>query len=109
MIDRQSGKMIAKEFKIQFHNILFATSFNIKKNYLKFIAVGGVEYYKRLSLKDVVSINDNFIFIAKDTIVNISKIDRRYEWIYLWSGEYRFKVSRHYRQEVKTRFDQLVL
>lgn len=109
LIDRQSGKMIAKEFKIQFHNILFATSFNIKKNYLKFIAVGGVEYYKRLSLKDVVSINDNFIFIAKDTIVNISKIDRRYEWIYLWSGEYRFKVSRHYRQEVKTRFDQLVL
>lgn len=109
LMDKQSGKISAKEFRVQFYNILFATSFNVKKNYLKFVSVDGIEYYKRLSLKEVVHTNDNFIFITKDTVVNVSKIDRRYEWIYLWSGEYRFKVSRHYKQNVKTRFDQLVL
>lgn len=109
LIDKRSGKISAKEFRVQFHKILFATSFNVKKNYLKFVSDDGTEYYKRLSLKDVVDTNDNFILIAKDTVVNVSKIDKRYEWTYLWIGESRFKVSRHYRQKVKARFDQLVL
>lgn len=109
LIDKQSGKITANIFKVPLNTILFITSCNIKKGYIKFLSSKGIEYYKRLSLTEIVNANDNFIFIKKDTIVNVSQVDRRCEWLYLWTGEHKLKVSRRFRKKLQQRFESFVL
>ena len=109
LVDKQSRKITANIFKVPLNTILFITSCNIKKGYIKFISSKGIEYYKRLSLLEVVNANDNFIFIKKDTIVNVSLVDKRCEWSYLWIGDHKLKVSRHFRKNLQQKFESFVL
>ena len=109
LTDRHSGKITANIFKVQFDSILYVSSFNVKKNYKKFISIDGAEYYKRLLLKDIVETNYNFIFIRKDTVINVSHVTKRCDWLYLWVGDTQFNISRRYRQNIIERFESFVL
>ncbi|MCL7752440.1 LytTR family DNA-binding domain-containing protein [Polaribacter sp. Z022] len=109
LLDKQSGKITANIFKVPLNSILYITSSNSKKGYIKFISSKGIEYYKRLSLIEIVNANDNFIFIKKDTIVNVSLVDKRCEWLYLWIGDHKLKVSRHFRKNLQQKFESFVL
>ncbi|MCI2230337.1 LytTR family transcriptional regulator DNA-binding domain-containing protein [Polaribacter sp. MSW13] len=109
LIDKQSGKVTANIFKVPLYSILYVTSFNIKKNFKKFVKSDGTEYYKRLSLKEIVEVNDNFIFITKDTIINVSHVTKRCDWLYIWIEDQEFKISRSYKQSIIERFESFVL
>lgn len=109
LLDKQSGKISANIFRVPLEEIQYITSFNVKKNYIKFVRVNGTEYYRRLSLKEIVNVNDSFIFTRKDTIVNVSHVTKRCDWLYLWIDKYQFDISRQYRKEVKERFESFVL
>jgi DNA-binding LytR/AlgR family response regulator len=109
LVDKHSGNITANIFKVPLNSILYVTSFNIKKGFRKFVSSEGTEYYKRLSLKDIVDSNDNFLFIRKDTIINVSYVTKRCDWLYIWSQDHKFKISRRYRQNIIDRFESFVL
>jgi len=90
-------------------DIIYATSLNVKKNYLKIIDKSGIEYYRKLSLRKITEIDQSFIFITKDTVVNTQLVDRRYKWEYLWIKKYKFSVSRSYKEKVEDYFSSVVV
>lgn len=107
--DKDSSKVTANIFRVPLKEIQYVTSFNIKKGFIKFVTEDGAEYYRRLSLQDVVNANDNFAFTIKDTAVNISHVTKRCDWLFLWIGDQKFKISRQYRKKVKERFESFIL
>lgn len=109
LLDKHSGKISANIFRVSLKEIQYVTSFNTIKGFIQFVTEDGTEYYRRLSLKEIVNVNDNFIFIRKDTIVNVSYVTKRYDWLYLWIDKCRFDISRKYRKQVKERFESFVL
>lgn len=109
LIDIESGLKTANIFRVSFDKILYVTSFNIKKGFLQFVTEDGTKYYKRLTLKEVVNANDSFIFTRKDTVVNVSHVTKRCDWLSLWVDKYQFDISRQYRKQVKERFELFVL
>lgn len=104
-----SKPVTANIFRVPLKEIHYVTTFNVKKGFLKFVTEDGAEYYRRLSLKEIVNANDNFIFIRKDTVVNVSHVTKRCDWLYLWIDKNQFDISRQYRKEVKERFESFVL
>ena len=109
LLDKQSGKITANIFKVPLNSILYITSCNVKKGYIKFLSSKGIEYYKRLSLIEIVNANDSFVFIKKDTVVNVSHVDKRCEWLYLWIGDHQLKISRRFRKKLQQKFESFVL
>lgn len=109
LLDKHTGKISANIFRVPLGEIIYITSFNTKKNFKKFVRENGTEYYRRLSLKEVVNANDNFIFIRKDTIINVSHVTKRCDWLYIWIGNCQFNISRQYRKEAKERFESFIL
>jgi len=109
LIDKSNGQMVPKEYRVKFDEIRFCTTYMIKKDYIQVVTINGKIYYKRSSLRSLVIANDNFIQISKDTIINFLHIDSRYDWIYVWSGEHKFKISRHHRLGVKRKLEYFIL
>jgi len=95
--------------RVSMEDIIYATSLNVKKNYLKIIDKSGIEYYRKLSLRKITEIDQSFIFITKDTVVNTQLVDRRYKWEYLWIKKYKFSVSRSYKEKVEDYFSSVVV
>lgn len=109
LIDGNSGQIVPKEYRKKLEEIRFCTTYQVKKNYAKFITLDGSVYYKRISLSRILGVNDNFVRVSKHIILNLTHVDKRFDWIYLWSGKHQFKVSKILRLDVKTWFEESIL
>ena len=109
LVDKKTGEPTANTLKILLKDIIFATTLNIRKDYLKVVDKNGTEYFKKLPLMKIVEIDRQFVFTRKDTIINTLHVDKKFEWDYIWIQKHRFKISRWYKQEVRESFSSVVV
>lgn len=108
LVDKESGGITANVFKVAIGRILYATSHNVRKGFLKIVCKENT-YYRKITLKELEQSTNGLIFTSKDTLINSIHVTRRCDWFFLWISEHQFKISRRYRQSVIDSFNTTVL
>lgn len=108
LVDKESGGITANIYKVEIGSILYATSYNVRKGFLKIVCKDNT-YYRKITLKELEQSTNGLIFTSKDTLINSVHVTSRCDWFFLWISEHQFKISRRYRQSVIDSFNTTVL
>lgn len=95
---RTDGRRNPKQLRINLKDVRYCTSRNVEKHYIKLVTIDGEEYFKLTTLDTIASCSNFLIRIQKDTIVNALLINKRYDWLHVWSDNMEWKVSPAYRE-----------
>jgi DNA-binding LytR/AlgR family response regulator len=104
----KKNERLPKQFKLSLQNVRYCTSAGVKKNYIKFVTVENEEYFKLITLQKVMSMHSTFLGVSKDAVVNTSHIDKRYDWLFVWTGKHCLPVSKSRRSQVRRVFENIV-
>lgn len=108
LISGTKGVCEPKQHRILMGRIRFCTTENVKKNYLKFVTIDNKEFFRMITLETIVEKSPNFVRISKNTIINTEHIKKRHDWLFIWSDEQMFKISRVFRAEIKLKLGDKV-
>lgn len=101
----ENGKPAPKQFRISFDEVRYCTTKDAPKHYIRVITLCGNSYYKLSTLDTIASSCSIMMHVKRDTIVNVNTINKRHDWLFIWSDEIYFKVSPVYRKTLLARLD----
>lgn len=99
-LEARSNELIPDKHKVSAETIRFCTTAQ-GKGYLRVVTLQDEDYYLKHTLSEFLQKNRNFIQISKSVLVNAEHLDRRLRFSYIWTGDHKLKVSRHYRSTLK--------
>ncbi len=104
-----SNKNQILKHKIHFDEMIYLQTSISQKNVITVFTTSNKIFTYRMSLKNIVDQNKNFIFISKSTIVNLEQIvktNSTFSVIYLGDDGHKLRVSRKFTKPLITRLKE---
>ncbi len=104
---RKNNGLISANFKlIKYKDILYCTSDNGVKNVITIGTKTGKVYDDRC-LNEFEEV-EYFCRVSRNTIVNLAHVDSRNDWNVIYIGDYKFKVGRNYKENLKFEIEKII-